>query len=86
MAQVFNASLSALLPEEPAIMASRAAALIAAWAEMLDKLKGNGVEAQFGISETRAKAVTPATGAKRGRPRKTPANGGAVTEVGGQIA
>ncbi len=74
MAQEFHASLSVTLPEEPAGMATTAAAILTSWAELVEKLgEGNpGMKSQFGINETRAKsAAEPAArapGKRRGRP------------------
>lgn len=76
MAQEFHASLSVTLPETPAGMATAAAALLASWAELVEKMsEGNpGMKSQFGINETRSKSGgEPATtGAKRGRKAKQP--------------
>ncbi len=73
MAQEFHASLSVTLPEAPSGMATTAAALLASWAELVEKLEESnpGMKSHFGINETRAKsAVEPATrapGKRRGR-------------------
>ncbi len=92
MPQVFNASLSVTLPEAPSGMATTAAALLASWAELVEKLEevNPGMKSQFGINETRAKAAVEPGGVKRGRkPRQPPAlvpSSDLLQEPGGEAA
>lgn len=94
MAQVFNASLSVTLPDEPGAMAKSAAVLIGTWAELLEKLDdGTGsnsdLKSQFSINETRVKSAVANPTVRRGRkPRQTPAELSLLhpSETGGDAA